>query len=128
MSPFVTGMRAVATAALVGGYAWMAPATAAPDPNTTALAGMLSQGYTTSNCKPDTGSGGLAALKCGQNSMPNGPVSAEYILYGNSKDTTAGFQGGTSSMTLSPCQSGDPAPDTWSSDNSNNTTAGQIAC
>ena len=128
MSQLVSVVRAVATGALVGGYAWMGPATAAADPNSTALAGMLSQGYSTSNCTPDSGSGGLAALKCGQNTMPNGPASAEYILYGNSNDTSAGFQGGISTITVAPCESGDPAPDTWHYESSPNTRAGQVAC
>ena len=128
MSQFVSAMRAVATGALIGGYAWISPATAAADPNSAALAGMLSQGYTASNCTPDSVSGGLAALKCGQNTLPNGPASAEYILYGNSDDTSAGFQGGISKLTVTPCKSGDPAPDTWHFDSSPNTSAGEVAC
>lgn len=39
-----------------------------------------------------------------------------------------GFQAAVSDLSLTPCQSGDPAPDTWSDDNSSNTTAGQVAC
>jgi hypothetical protein len=128
MSQLASVVRAVATGALVGGYACMGPATAAADPNSAALAGMLSQGYTTSNCTPDSHGGGLAALKCGQNTLPNGPASAEYILYGNSSDTSTGFQGGISSITVAPCESGDPAPDTWHYQSSPNTPAGQVAC
>ena len=51
-----------------------------------------------------------------------------YILYGNSADTSAGFRGASSDLSVTPCQSGDPAPDTWNFDSSPNTTAGQIAC
>jgi serine/threonine kinase PknH len=128
MSLFIRGARAVATAALVGGYAWMCPATAAADPNSDALAGMLSQGYNTSNCTPDTVSGGLAAYKCGLNPMPNGPTRAAYILYSNSDDTAAGFRGASGTVTLTPCKPGDPSPDAWNYNNSPNTSAGQIAC
>jgi serine/threonine kinase PknH len=129
MSQFVSAMRAAAaTAALVGGCAWVGPATAAADANSDALAKMLSQGYSTSNCTPAQGSGGLAAYQCGQNPLPNGPTKATFILYGNSADTSSGFQGAISDLNVTPCQSGDPAPDTWNFDNSPNTTAGQIAC
>jgi serine/threonine kinase PknH len=128
MSPFISGMRAVAIAALVGGYAWMCPATAIADSNSDALLGMLSKGYSPSNCKTDQVAGALAALKCGRNSLPNGPASAEYILYGNSNDVSAGFQGGSSTLALAACKPGDPSPDTWHYDSSPDTAAGQVAC
>ncbi len=45
MSHFVHAMgAAAATAALVGGYAWVGPATAVADTNSDALAKLLSQG------------------------------------------------------------------------------------
>jgi hypothetical protein len=129
MSQFVSATRAVAaTAVLVGGYAWVGTATAAADANSDALAKMLSQGYTTSNCSPSQLSGALAAYQCGQNPLPNGPTKGMYMLFGNSSDTSSGFQGASSDFNVAPCQSGDPAPDTWNFDNSPNTTAGQIAC
>ncbi|MBV8861130.1 MAG: serine/threonine protein kinase, partial [Mycobacterium sp.] len=126
---FVSAMRAAAAAAaLVGGYAWVCPATAAADSNSDALAKMMSQGYTTSNCTAAQGTGGLAAYECGQSPLPNGPTKALYILFGNSADTSAGFQGAIGDITAAPCKSGDPVPDTWSFDSSSNTAAGQIAC
>jgi hypothetical protein len=129
MSEFTSAMRAaVATAALIGGYAWTCPATATADSNSAALAKMLSKGYTTSNCTPNSGSGGLVAFKCGQNPLPGGPMEGEYTLYGNSSDTAAGFRGGVSTLTVAPCASGDPAPGTWHYDSSPNTSAGQVAC
>ena len=129
MSQFVSAMRAAAaTAALIGGYAWVSPATAAADANSDALAKMLSQGYTTSNCTLTPLSGALADYQCGQNPLPNGPTKATYILFDNSSDTSSGFQGAISDLNVAPCQSGDPAPDTWNFDNSPNTSAGQIAC
>jgi hypothetical protein len=129
MSQFVNAMRAAAaTAALVGGYAWVGPATAAADPNSAALAKMLSEGYNTSSCTPQPGSGALAEYQCGQNPLPNGPTKALYFLFGDSGDTSAGFQGSLGGLTVTPCASGDPAPDTWSYDNSPNSTAGQVAC
>jgi hypothetical protein len=129
MSQFVSAMRAVATGALVAGYAWIGPATAAADPNSDALAKMLSQGYTTSNCTTTQGTSGvLAVYQCGQNPLPNGPTKAVYFLFDNAGDTSAGFQGAIADLAVTPCKSGDPAPDTWSFDNSSNSTAGQVAC
>ncbi len=128
MSPFISGVRAVAIAALVGGYASIGPATAIADSNSDALAGMLSKGYSPSNCKIDQVDGALAAFKCGRNSLSNGPASAEYILYGNSNDTSAGFQGGSGTLALTPCKPGDTSPDTWHYDSSPTTAAGQVAC
>ena len=84
MSQFVSALRALAVAALVGGYAWTCPATATADSNSAALAGMLSKGYSTSNCNPgdldqdDRRTGILAGYECGQNSLPGGPVKAMY--------------------------------------------------
>jgi hypothetical protein len=128
MSQLVSAVRFVTAAALVGGYAWIGSATAAADSNSDALAGMLSQGYNPSNCTLDSSGGGLAAFKCGQNPLAGGPISAEYILFGNSADTSGGFQGGTSKLAMIPCSSGDPAPDTWHYTNSPNTPAGAVAC
>ena len=102
MSQFVSALRALAVAALVGGYAWMCPATATADSNSAALAGMLSKGYSTSNCNPsdpdqdDEAHGILASYECGQNSLPGGPVKAMYALFDNSSDTAKGFTQGTS--------------------------------
>jgi serine/threonine kinase PknH len=128
MSQLVSAMRAVATAALVGGCAWVCPATAAADPHGDALAGMLSKGYNPANCRLDPNGGGLAAYKCGQNPLPNGPESAGYILFGNAADTSGGFNGAVSTLAMTPCSSGDPTPDTWHYDNSPNTPAGAAAC
>ena len=128
MSQFVKAMRAIATTALVGGYGWIGVATAAADAHSDALAGMLSKGYNPANCTVDSKGGGLAAYKCGQNPLANGPASAEYILYGNSADTSGGFNGGVGTLAMTPCSSGDPMPDTWHFKSSPNTSAGAVAC
>jgi hypothetical protein len=128
MSQLVSAMRAVATAALVGGYAWTCPATATADSNSAALAGMLSKGYSASNCKPDQVEGALAAYKCGQNTLPGGPVKAAYLLYGNPSDTAEGFKGLASDLTLAPCEPGASAPDSWHYQSSPDTPAGKVAC
>jgi len=126
MSQFVSAMRAVAVAALVGGYAWTCPATATADSNSAALAKMLSKGYSTSNCKPITAGDALAAYDCGKNSLPGGPTEGEYFLFDNSNDTSAAFQRGIHDLTLTPCAPGASAPDTWHGDNSG--TGGQVGC
>src|ERR1700761_2109811 len=128
MSQLVSAMRVGAATALVGGYAWIGLATAAADTNSDALAGMLSKGYNPANCSLDPKGGGLAAYKCGQNPLANGPASAEYILFGNSADTSGGFNGGVGDLAMTPCSSGDPMPDTWHYTNSPNTPAGAVAC
>jgi hypothetical protein len=127
MSQFVSAMRAVAIAALVGGYGWTCPATATADSSDT-LAGMLSKGYSTSNCKPDQVDGALAAYQCGQNPLSGGPTRAAYVLYGNPTDTSEGFKGLSSDLTLTPCAPGASAPDTWHFQSSPDTPVGTVAC
>lgn len=129
MFKFMSVAPAVASAALVCGYAWVDPAIAAADPGSSSLAGMMSKGYTTSNCTPNQVPGAVAAYKCGQNPLPNGPLSGVFMLFSDSATTNAGFKGGTSNLTQIPCESGDsPAPDSWHYDSSPNTPAGQVVC
>ena len=130
MSYFVNAARAVAAGSLVGGFAWMGPATATADPNSDALAGMLSKGYSTSNCTPAKVKDAvtLARYKCGKNSDPSGPLSAEYLLYGNTSDTSNAFKGAISTLALTACSSGQPAPTTWHYQTTPDTPAGQVAC
>jgi hypothetical protein len=134
MAKFVSVAPALAAVALVGGYAWTCPATATADPNSTALAGMLSKGYSTSNChlgdldQDDRSKGILAGYDCGQNSLSGGPTKAAYVLFDNSSDTSSGFQELSGDLTNRqvPCASDDP--DTWHYDSSPNTTAGKVFC
>ena len=87
MSHFVNAVRAAAAASLVGGLACLGPlsATAAPstgDPaDVNKLAGMLSKGYTLSNCTPQSVQPGLLAfLICGQNPEASG-VGREFTRW-----------------------------------------------
>jgi hypothetical protein len=133
MSEFVSALRAVAIAALVGGYAWTCPATASADSNSAALAGMLSKGYSTSNCKsiderdPELQSRGiLANYDCGSNPLPGGPTKAVYMLFDTSNETANWFTKFTSTLTAIPCASDDPH--SWHKPNSPDSTGGKLAC
>jgi hypothetical protein len=129
MSYFVNAARAAAGASLVCGFAWLGPATATADTNSETLAGLLSKGYSTSNCNVEQVEGTLAAYKCGKNTDSGGPLSAEYLLYGSSGDTANAFKGGTSALVLASCSSGQPAAaTTWHYKSSPDTPAGQVAC
>ena len=134
MSQFVSAMRGVAIAALVGGVAWTCPATATADSNSAALAGMLSKGYNTSNCnagaldQDDRGRGVLAGYECGNNPLPGGPAKAAFALFDNANDTAKGFKDLVSDLTLTPCAPGAQAPDVWHFKNSPDTPAGTVAC
>lgn len=132
MSKFVSALPAVAAAALVGGSAWISPATATADPNSSALAGMLSKGYSTSNCQPgdldqdDRSKGILAGYECQQNTLSGGPTKGAYVLFDNPSDTSKGFQELKGDLSVVPCASDDP--DTWHYTSSPDTPAGKVAC
>lgn len=128
MSRSASILRGLATAALVSGCAWMCPAIATADSNSATLAGLLSKGYSASNCKTDQVEGALAAYKCGQNASSVGPVRAIYLLYGSSSDTAEGFKGLASDLSLVSCGSGAPTTDTWHYESSPDTPAGNVAC
>jgi hypothetical protein len=120
MSYFVNAARTAGAASLVGGFACLGPATATADPNSDALAGMLSKGYSTSNCKPDQIAGALAGYSCGNNPDPSGPRGANYYLYANTSGTADAFKSATSTLALTACPDNGPSPTTWQ--------AGQLAC
>ena len=126
MSHLTNALRAAMAAALMGSFACVGTATATADPTDT-LAGSLSKGYTTSNCSSQTPPSGVSAvLQCGQNSDPNGPVFAKYLLFGNSSDLASSFTNSLGSDTLTNC--GDAkSPTTWHQGSSTD-SAGQVAC
>lgn len=134
MFQFVSALRAVSVAALVGGYAWTCPATATADPNSDALVGMLSKGYSTSNCnlgnldQKDNERGILAGYECGQNSLAGGPSKGFYVLFDNPSDAAKGFQELSSNLNMAPCTPGASTPDTWHYQSSPGTPAGKVAC
>ena len=134
MSHFVNAVRAAAAASLVGGLACLGPQTATAAPNTgdpadvNKLAGMLSKGYTLSDCPPQPVSPGvLAYLKCGQNPDASVIGSAGYMLTDNDSDLSLLFHGALSALTLDACSPGEPSPNTWNY-TSSGTTAGDLAC
>ncbi|BAX90785.1 serine/threonine protein kinase [Mycobacterium shigaense] len=133
MSHINPALRATMAAALMSTIACMGTATANADANDT-LAGALSKGYTSSNCKPQQPSevqGSfnatvLAVLQCGQNSDSSGPMGGKYFLFGNSADTASSFTKLISGDTLANCGSAS-SPTTWHQ-GSNTDSAGQVAC
>ena len=134
MSHFVNAVRAAAAASLVGGLACLGPQTATAAPSTgdpadvNKLAGMLSKGYTLSDCPPQPVSPGvLAYLKCGQNPDASVIGSADYVLADNNSDLSAMLKGASRALTLDPCSQGQPSPTTWSY-TSSGTTAGDLEC
>lgn len=47
------------------------------------LTGMLPSGYGSDSCEPADSTGALAAVSCRDNSLPGGPTSATYWLFGD---------------------------------------------
>jgi hypothetical protein len=124
MSQFMNAARAVAVAALVGGYAWMCPATATADSNSATLAKLLSKGYDTSNCKAQQMQDmpqALAAFECDQNSLSGGPDSAAYVLYDNATDTADGYKLLSRLINLVACAPGVAMQLQWKDDSSSGT-------
>jgi hypothetical protein len=119
-------LRAATAAALMGGSVCLGTATASADPTDT-LAASLSKGYTASNCTPQTAPSGVqAVLQCGQNSDPNGPVFAKYMLFGNASDLAGSFTQSIGADLLTNC--GDAkSPTVWHQGSSTD-SAGQVAC
>ena len=122
----------------MGGLACLGSATAAADPdpdtgtsaNVNTLADNLSKGYGLNNCtaQPITG-GQLAALICGQNPDPKGPVQAKYFLFGNSADLATWFKNSIKEEALTNCGDNStqgPAP--WHQGANATTNAGQVVC
>ncbi|OBK15036.1 serine/threonine protein kinase [Mycobacterium asiaticum] len=127
MSHINTVLCAAAAAALTGTFVYTGMATANADPNDT-LAGALSKGYSLSNCTPKDPppAGVAAAINCGQNADPAGPVKATYLLYNNSDDLNAGFTASIKDEVLTACGDSGQSPTTWHQGNGG--TAGQVAC
>ena len=126
MSHLTHLLRAVSAAALLGSVSYAGMATANAEPNET-LVGLLSKGYSTSNChSTDPSNGMVAVMECGQNSLDGGPVVAKYMLFSNSTDLASAFTASIKDDTLTKC--GDAqSPTTWHQGNST-TTVGQVAC
>jgi hypothetical protein len=129
MSYFVNAARTVAAASLVGGFACLGPATATADPSD-ALAGMLSKGYSPSNCElyQPGRSGELAEYECANNADPSGPGRAVYWLFANTSGPADAFEVVNSTVVLTACPNNGPSPTTWHYDNTPDTPAGQLAC
>ncbi len=127
MSHLNTVLRAATTAALMSGFACVGTPAAYADPNDT-LAAALSKGYSSSNCTPkEPPSGVAAAINCGQNADPAGPVKATYLLYNNSGDLNGGFTASIKDESLTACGDSGQSPTTWHT-GSAGATAGQVAC
>jgi hypothetical protein len=134
MSHFINAVRIASIAALAGSLALAGSAVATADPDTgnqadiDALAGSLSKGYDLTDCNPQPiGTGQLAALACGQNSDPNGPAEAKYILFSNGDDLGAMFK--TSIKEQVPANCGDlKSPTVWHQGSTATSNAGQVAC
>lgn len=126
MSHLTHLLRAVSAAALLGSVSYAGMATANAEPNET-LVGLLSKGYSTSNChSTDPSNGMVAVMECGQNSLDGGPVVAKYMLFSNSTDLGSAFTASIKDDTLANC--GDAkSPTTWTQ-GSATTPSGQVAC
>ena len=107
-----------------------------PDPGTGTeadvnnLAGNLSKGYGLNNCtaQPITG-GQLAALLCGQNPDPKGPVQAKFYLFGKSDDLATWFKNSARDDVLVNCgDSTTKGPAPWHQGNNATTNGGQMLC
>jgi len=117
-------LRAASATVLTGGCACLGTATASADPTDT-LAASLSKGYSSSNCKPVQIDGTVAAIECGQNFDPNGPVWARYLLFSNSTDLASSFTTSIGSLQQGNC-GGAKSPTTWQV--GFNPSGGQEAC
>lgn len=128
MSHLKRAVQAATAAALMGTFAYVgAPtANADPTPNDT-LVGLLSKGYSTTNCSAkEPASGMVAVMECGQNTDSAGPVVAKYMLFSNSTDLGSAFTAAIKDDTLANC--GDAkSPTVWQQGNST-ASAGQVAC
>jgi hypothetical protein len=128
MPRLASALLAASVAALMGGFACLGAATATgdPTPEVNTLAGALSRGYNSDNCAAQPPPGGaLAVIQCGQNSDPNGPAGATYVLFGNAADTTGAFKASTKDMAPANCGEVE-SPTVWGQQQG--TTAGQVAC
>lgn len=121
-------LRVATAAVFVGSVTTLSAGTANADPNDT-LAQSLSKGYSTSNCTPKSPppAGIAAAMDCGQNSDPAGPVKATYLLYNSADDLKGGFTASIKDLSLTACGDTGQSPTTWHQ-GSAGATAGQVAC
>ncbi|HTX94104.1 MAG TPA: serine/threonine protein kinase [Mycobacterium sp.] len=129
-------LQTSAAVALMTGFglAGFAPATADPAANTgnasdvNTLAAALSKGYGLNNCTAQSISGNqLAALTCGQNPDPGGPVQAKYYLFSNTDAMNAFFTTNIKDDVLTSCGTNSTrSPSPWHQGSATNT--GQMAC
>lgn len=78
MSCMPRASSCIAAALVVAAIGAAAPAGADPLSD---LMKMLPAGYASDSCKPLNAAGALAAVSCGENSLPDGPTSATYWLF-----------------------------------------------
>jgi len=129
MSHFANALKVATTAALMAGVACVGSAQSSADPSadTSALAALMSKGYSMSNCaaQPLT-PGVLAQIACNQNSDPSGPAGAQYFLFDSADGPAATFKGLLDQGNLTPGNCGDIAsPTTWKM---NGNPAGSLVC
>lgn len=143
MFRFVNAAPAVAAASVIGLFALgfsatasAVPPTPSPTPATTAtmadankLTGLLSRGYTASNCTPAALTDSvLAVVDCGQNSQPNGPVTARYTLYGSPDDMSSHLGSVTSDDVVKACSPNAATPESWHYNATPDQQAGLVSC
>ncbi|MBW0013895.1 serine/threonine protein kinase [Mycobacterium sp.] len=129
-----SALPAAALTVFTAGLAAAGAGTAIADPTTTGssadintLAGSLSKGYGLNNCTAQNlTSGELAALTCGQNPDPSGPVQAKYILFNNGDNLAGSFKASIKDDVLTSCGDSGQSPTTWHQGNVGN--AGSVAC
>lgn len=102
------------------------PATADPQSDLTAL---LPAGYRSDSCAPVADQAALAALTCGENSLPSGPTSATYWLFADQEAAEGAFTAVANSpewvpVTCPGASSAGPVPLL----RTDGTTAGSITC
>ncbi len=128
-------LRAPTTAACMGAFAFAGNAVATADPGYTGtpadintLAASMSKGYGLNNCTAATISGNQrAALICGQNPDPSGPVQAKYYLFAGADAMNAFFETNIKEDVLSACGNANTkSPSPWH--RGSTTNAGQMAC
>lgn len=129
-------LRAMAAAGFMGLFAFAGDATAIADPTSTGtaadlntLAASLSKGYGLNTCTAaKLGTNQLAALACGQNPDPSGPVQAKYYLFSTTDAMDVFFNANIQEDVLTTCGTDStPSPSPWHQGGAGS-NAGQMAC
>ena len=119
-------LACIVAAVVAAAVSTAAPASADPLSD---LMGMLPAGYSSSACKVTDRASALAAVNCRANSLPGGPTSATYWLFGDDEAMDAAFAAAFSGPEWTPAacpgmRSPDPSPLT----KSDGTRYGSVVC